>query len=212
MQRRFNRPHFTASVASLVGVSTLAALMSLPVLAQANRLEGGLAQQTPETQTTPTDANEAQPNPSAISAFDREFILMAAQGNNAEIQMSQLALQRSSNDNVQQYAEMMIQEHTAANQQLEQIAAQRGITIPSNASGFDTAVLEKLAQVPDTTFDQAYMEAQVNAHLKSGAIYRTAVQQADETEVQNYALTILPRIQEHLEIASEMVADYNAQQ
>lgn len=173
----------------------------------------------PEAETNlsrlPETASEmAQNSPTsdeAVAALEREFILMAAQGNNAEIQTSQLALERSQNDTVRQYAQRMVEEHTAANEQLQPLAEQRGIELPANASSFDTAVLEQLTQIPDEQFDQAYMDAQVNAHLKSLAVFRTGARQVADTDLQNYASTLLPSIRDHLEIADTMVRGNNAQ-
>lgn len=206
--------NFSRKMTSFVGISALALLMSAPGFAQMNRPATPTETPNTETPNAPAGSNTqtAPTAPTAATNLDQEFITMAAQGNNAEIQMSQLALQRATSDEVRQYAQRMIDEHTAANQQLEPIAAERGITLPTTPSSFDTAVMEKLSQVPEASFDQAYMDAQVNAHLKSAAVFRTGAQQAEDAALQNYAIALLPSIQNHLEMASQMSANYSAQQ
>lgn len=203
---RSNRTNLITKITGVMGVGTLAVLMSLPALAQANRSEGAADRPlTSELAQTPRPANAAD------AALEQEFITMAAQGNNTEIQTSQLALERSQDETIRQYAQRMIDEHTAANQQLEPLAAQRGIELPTTPSSFDTAVLEKLTQTPDAQFDQAYMDTQVNAHLKSLAVFRTGARQVAATDLQAYASTLLPSIQDHLEMASQMSQGNNAQ-
>jgi predicted outer membrane protein len=49
------------------------------------------------------------------------------------------------------------------------------------------------------------MDTQVNAHLKSLAVFRTGAQQVEDTALQSYARTLLPTIGEHLEMARTMV-------
>jgi len=150
--------------------------------------------------------------PSLIAAnLGCNIMIMAARSNNAEIQTSELALQRSNNDSVRQYAQRMIEEHTSVNQQLEPLAAQREIELPTTANDFDNAILEKLTQVPDEQFDQACMDTQVNAHLKSLTVFRTGARQVMDADLNAYATTLLPSIQDHLDIATEMTRGNNAQ-
>lgn len=186
---------------SLVGISALTILVGVPGLSQTQinrQVSVNVAQDAPAE----TDNDTA---PAETTALDREFIIMAAQGNNAEIQTSQLALERATDEAVRQYAQRMIDEHTAANQELEPLAAERGVELPTTPSSFDAAVLERLSQVPDAEFDRAYMDTQVNAHLKSLAVFRTGAQQVEDTALQSYARTLLPTIGEHLEMARTMV-------
>jgi putative membrane protein len=198
-----NRNTVIKGITSLAGISTLILFVAAPGLSQVDRpVPVNVAQDAPaETDDAAT--------PAEVTALDREFIVMAAQGNNAEIQTSQLALERATDEAVQQYAQQMIDEHTAANQELEPLAAERGVELPTTPSSFDAAVLERLSQVPEAEFDRAYMDAQVNAHLKSLGVFRTGALQVEDPALQNYARTLLPRIGEHLEMAQAMVEGEN---
>jgi hypothetical protein len=53
-----------------------------------------------------------------VSAEDQEFLKEAIQGGQAEVAISQLALEKSLNEQVRTFAERMVKDHTAANQQL----------------------------------------------------------------------------------------------
>lgn len=205
---RSKRSNLTVKVASVLGISTFTVLAGLPSLAQMNR-SNDVAPNAP-TEMNNRGGNRSM-SPADVSALEREFIVMAAQGNNAEIQMSRLALERANDENVRQYAQMMIEQHTMANQNLQPIAAEQGIDLPTTASSFDTAVLETLSQVPDEQFDQAYMNAQVNAHLKSAGVFRTGAQQVEDADLRSYAARILPAVQQHLEMASQMAGNTSAQ-
>ena len=157
--------------------------------------------------TSPTTRTQA-----AAPAFDTQFISQAAQSNNAEIQTSQLALQRATSSEVKQYAQQMIDEHTAANQQLAQIARQYGVTLPTTPPPTEAAAAQRLAELSGVAFDRAYLEAQVNAHQKTATMFQSALPQLTEAPVRSYASALLPRVTEHLEMASTMSNAYNARQ
>lgn len=157
--------------------------------------------------TTPAtpDSGDTSPTRGAVSALDREFFTLAYQGNNAEIQTSQLALQQSQDQAVRQYAERMINEHTQANQLLTRYADQQNLSTPSEPiDPLNQAIAEQLGQLSGTAFDQAYMGTQVNAHLRTIALYRTQVAQGQEQNLKGYASQLLPSIQDHYQMASEM--------
>ena len=50
----------------------------------------------------------------------------------AEIQLGQLALQKSTNPKVRQFAQKMVDDHSKANDQLRQVASANGLTVPED--------------------------------------------------------------------------------
>ncbi|PSB15666.1 hypothetical protein C7B61_07655 [filamentous cyanobacterium CCP1] len=216
---RLNYTGLIKTATGFVGAATLTVLMGLPGLAQTNPTQTNPTQtnptQTNPAQTNPTQTNPTQTNPGLsqriVPSLDNEFIIMAAQGNNAEIMMSELALERSDREDVRAYAERMIQEHTQANRQLEQIAAQQNMVLPQTADPLSMAVMQQLTQLSGEEFDLAYIGAQANAHLRAIGLYRTAIQQGQEEAVRSYASQLLPSIAEHYEMASIMLPEQQAE-
>lgn len=166
---------------------------------------------TPGTTPGTITPGATTPSRDVISSLDREFVTLAYQGNNAEIQTSQLALQRSQNQSVRQYAERMIREHTQANQLLTQYARQRNITLPTaTVDPLNRAIAERLSQLSGTEFDQAYMAAQATAHLRTVALFETEIGQGQDQGLRSYASQLLPNIQDHYQMASQMAPNYRA--
>ena len=64
----------------------------------------------------------------------QDFVNQAASGGLFEVQSSELALQRSQNADVQQFANQMITDHTANNQELMAAAKAEGLTVPAQIS------------------------------------------------------------------------------
>lgn len=142
--------------------------------------------------------------------LDQQFMRMAAHSDQFEIRSSQLALQRSSSPEVQQYAQRMIQEHTLSTQRLTQLAAERNVMLPTAPNEFQQAVIDRLAQVSDVEFDRAYMEAQANGHMQTVGLYRTQVGQGQDAEVRQFAAQGLPAVEDHYVMASQMTGQASA--
>jgi putative membrane protein len=170
----------------------------------------GAVQASPATTPAARPTSPTTLSAAPVSNLDQQFMIMAAQGNNAEIQTSQLALDRSESEEVRQFAQQMIQEHTLANQQLQQIASEYGASLPADPGPLNQAIAEQLAQLSGAEFDRAYMGAQTNAHLRTIALFQTQIQQGQEESLRQYATQLLPSIANHYEMASTMVQQYRA--
>jgi len=159
------------------------------------------------------DRSLQSPSRSQLSDLDRQFVIDAAQGGMAEVRLSQLALQRSTNPEVKQFAQQMIQEHTRANEELMQLAIQKGITPPTDVGPKYEAAMMRLMELSGASFDQAYMnEGGINAHLENTAVYQRQVGLGEDPDLKAFAARILPRVQGHLEMAGTMTGYRFAQQ
>ena len=65
------------------------------------------------------------------SMTDKMFVRKAMQGGMAEVQLGQLTLQKSNNDQVKQFAQRMIDDHTKLNEQMKPVAQQLGVSVPN---------------------------------------------------------------------------------
>lgn len=68
-----------------------------------------------------------------------EFVHKAAIGGQKEVLLSSMALQRSANSEIQQFARRLVQDHSQANQELMRIAQTKGIEAPAT-NAFELAV------------------------------------------------------------------------
>jgi putative membrane protein len=159
----------------------------------------------PATQQSPTTRPATQSDSTQLSAFDRQFMTQAAAGNMAEIELSQLALKKSASDNVKQYAQMMVNDHTQANKTLSQLATKKGVTLPTQLDPQHQAIRAKLEKLSGKQFDQQYMSVMKQDHVKTVAMFQSATQEAQDPDVRAFATTTLPRLQAHLEMASSMM-------
>ena len=116
--------------------------------------------------------NFAVPASAALSSADREFVQEAASGGMAEVQAAQLAQQRANSPQIKDFASRMITDHTQANTELQQIAQQESITLPSQPTGKDAAAAKKLSGLNGAAFDKAYSQDQLSDHQQVVALFR----------------------------------------
>lgn len=132
------------------------------------------------------------------------FLASSYQDGLAEIKLSQLALQKSANDEVKRFAQRMIDDHTQANKQISGLAQSKGVTLPSSPSVEQQAVLDELAKFSGADFDKAYMDQNVIAHVKDVRQTQQQSQQGKDAAVKNLAQMILPTLSSHLASAVDI--------
>ena len=140
----------------------------------------------------------------APSAADKSFAMKAAQGGLAEVQAGQLASQRAASPQVKQFGQRMVQDHTQAGQELQQIAEQQNLKLPEQPAASDKAQSQRLNGLSGQAFDRAYMEHAVQDHTKDVAEFRREAQSGQDPALKAYAQKYLPVIQKHLQLAQSI--------
>jgi len=136
---------------------------------------------------------------------DQKFLMMAAQGNIAEIQMAQLAKQKSpGNNQVQNYAQRIIEDHTTANNQITQIVQKKGLTMPKSPPAEAQAMMKKMKAMSGAKFAKMYIQDMVKDHTKDIADYENEAKHGYDDDIKTYAVNTLPTLQRHLQLAQTL--------
>lgn len=146
----------------------------------------------------------AVPASAALSNPDREFMEEAASGGMAEVEAAQLAQQRASSQQVKDFASRMITDHTQANKELQQIAQQENVTLPTQPTGKDAAATKKLSGLNSTAFDKAYMQDQLSDHQQVVSLFRKEASSGQDPALKAFAQKTLPILQQHLQMAEAL--------
>lgn len=135
---------------------------------------------------------------------DKRFVREALQSNLAEIEMGKLALGRSSNTNVRQFAERMIRDHTRMNQQMEPIARRLNVPIPAKPGKSARKQQKKLSGTSEPAFDRAYAAEMVRSHKSDLAEYERESAATQDPALRDAAAQGLQLIREHLRMAENL--------
>jgi putative membrane protein len=130
------------------------------------------------------------------------YLAMAGAADQFEIQSSRLALQKSANARVIEFARMMVSDHNNSTQQLVAAARTAGISPPPPVlNGEQRAMLDQLRGLSGPAFDAAYGRAQVAAHQEALALHRAYAAGGDTPVLRTAAGPIVAVVQRHLDHA-----------
>ena len=182
-------------------------LLSAAFVAAAALLAGGAVLAQPKA-TTPTTTmpNQAPSTKSAtLAQEDQAFVRKAAEAGHMEVEASKLAQQRADSQEVKTFADMMVKDHTAANQELGSIAGSKGITPPAGPSAAQQEKLKKLGDMKGAEFDKAYAkEVGVAAHEEAVKLFKDATTSLKDADLKAFAVKTLPKLEKHLGMAKDV--------
>ena len=140
---------------------------------------------------------------------DAEILTLVSHSNSAEISSSKLALEQAQNADVKAFAQMMIKDHTAMEQQGTKLGATLGASVANTGKTEDSREdkseeLDELRQARNAQFDQAYMKFQVESHEKTLKMLQDQQDRAQNAELKAMITQAIPKVQQHLERAQQL--------
>lgn len=133
----------------------------------------------------------------------QEFASMAASSDMLELRSSEAALQKAQSAEVKEFAQMMINDHTKASQELKTAASTDGATVPAEMLPKHAEKVQAVSAKSGAEFDAAYMEAQVAAHEEALKLMQTYAE-GGEGATKAHAAKTAPVIEMHLEHAKKL--------
>ena len=136
-----------------------------------------------------------------LSEVDREFVMKAAQGGTAEVDMAKLAQEKAGSGGVKTFAQHMIDDHTPNNEQLMKLAQQKGLSPVAEPNSQQQAMMTKLQGMSGTAFDHAYLSGQVKSHQQMLKLFEREATNGTDPDLKSFAETTVPVIQKHITMA-----------
>ncbi|MCC9165219.1 DUF4142 domain-containing protein [Pontibacter harenae] len=161
-----------------------------------------------EVQTTNEEQAEGTANEDQMQR-QSDFMTKAASSNMLEIQAGQLAQQKGQSQQVKDYGQMMVTDHTSATDKLKTLAQQKNITLPDSMGQDHMSQYEELQGKSGQEFDQAYMDLMVSSHEESVNLFEDAANNMEDPDVKSFASSTLPTLQQHLDRAKTIQENTN---
>ena len=152
------------------------------------------------------DQNEAKfDDTNDAKEDDSEFLVAAAETDMMEIEIGKLALTRSTDKNVKDFANMLIADHTKASEALKPFAEKRQISLP-------TAITEKGKEKYNDLndektpkeFNEKFADLMVKGHEDAISKMEKASEKAADPEIKAWAANMVPTLKAHLEHAKTL--------
>jgi putative membrane protein len=139
------------------------------------------------------------------SAATRQFVEKVAISDMFEIQSNKLALDKSKDDAIQQFARKMVDDHTKTSNELKLMAKGiPGLQVPAEMDAPHRQKLEKLQSADGRQFYQLYRAQQIEAHQAAVKLFTDYAKNGNAPELTSWAQKTLPALQQHLQHAQAL--------
>jgi putative membrane protein len=155
------------------------------------------------TDTTTTTGGPTTPTYSAtpLTGEDTTFAKEAASGGMMEVELGRLAQQNATNPRVKSFGEMMVRDHSAANDELKRLTTVKNMMLSDSMMKKHKDNMEKLRKATGKDFDKRYMELMVKDHTEDVRKFEKASTGATDADLKAWAGKTLPILRMHLDSA-----------
>lgn len=147
-----------------------------------------------------------------METLDAAFVAAASSGDMYEINSSQLAQERASNEDVLAFAQRMIEDHTRTSEQLTSLAAEANLTLPMALGPIHQFMLAHLTGLEGDAFERAYIEQQVLAHQTAVNLFQAEAEAGQNEALRTFASENLPILQDHLQAVMALMEQLGGNQ
>ena len=131
-----------------------------------------------------------------VSKKDQDFFTKAGGGGMFEVEAGKLAQSKGQSDGVKSFGDMLVKDHSAANDELKALASKKGASVPAALPADKKAKLDKLSRAKD--FDKDFVkEVGLDDHKTDIALFEKTSKDADDGDVKAFAAKTLPTLKAH---------------
>src|SRR3569833_2222018 len=160
---------------------------------------GGMAPETP-------GGYDVHPQKDHPNTPDGLFAREASLGGAAEVEAAKLAAHKAQSADVKNFANLMMSDHSKANDELRAVIGDNGIKTSAARDLDHKVMLDQLSQASGKGFDELYVRGQVMEHQKTAQLYEWIIDSGQDPRLTAYAMRILPAVLHHLEMARSLQA------
>jgi len=134
---------------------------------------------------------------------DATFAVEAADGGMLEVELGKLAAQKGVSSEIKKLGEMMVKDHSKANDELKAAAKAKDITLPAVMSDKCQKKLTDLTEKKGTDFDKAYADLMVSDHKDDIDEFKKEAEKGNDKELSAWAKGKVPVLEHHLMMAEQ---------
>jgi putative membrane protein len=142
-----------------------------------------------------------------VAAADSKFLREAAEGGMMEVQAARMAQEKATSENVKAFAKQLEQDHSKANEELKQLAAEKKVDLPADLGEKHQKHISKLEKLSGAEFDREYMKLMVDDHKKDVKSFKKQADRAMDSDVKTFAADKVPVLEQHLSQAQQLNAE-----
>ena len=136
---------------------------------------------------------------------DQQFVDFAAQTDMTEAHLGQLAADKATRQDVKDYAQMLVTDHTGDYKTLATLATKAGLNVPKGLDAAHDKMIAPFEKLKGAAWDSHYEREMVSGHQKAIAQYKKAADSLQNADLKSYATQALPILEKHLQGAQDLM-------
>jgi putative membrane protein len=147
----------------------------------------------------------AHPAKAGGAMTDQQFVDMAAQTDMVEANLGQQAQNVSENQQVKDYGQMLVTDHTKDFGDLHTAAQQAGVTVPDAIdAAHNKSMIGPFEKLKGAAFDRKFIQDAIAGHEHAIAVYKKEAADAQNPAIKSYAEATIPVLEKHLKGAQDL--------
>ncbi|MBF9142688.1 DUF4142 domain-containing protein [Hymenobacter properus] len=149
--------------------------------------------------TNQTTAAAAPPQGSAdpLDHFARFFMPLAGCAGIMEVELGKIAAQRATEPRVRDYANQMVKQHTAINNEYRELMRRKGLVPPDTMMREQQLKVDSLQHMSAAEVDRRYTTMMVNDHAMAVKLFDMAYDSAQDAEYREWLGRMRQVVREH---------------
>jgi putative membrane protein len=141
--------------------------------------------------------------PTATPA-EQDFMMKTAQGQKGEIEMARVALNKSTNQDVKDYATMIERDHNNSLKALAELMQDKNVSQPKTLTVEAQQAMSSMNGLTGPEFDREFANMMVSEHQRILEMFRAQQASAQNIEVKDYVEAMIPTLEMHLDKAQRL--------
>lgn len=156
---------------------------------------------TTDTSTMAGGTSGTMYSSTPLAGEDTTFAKEAASAGLMEVELGNLAQQNATNPRVKSFGQMMVRDHSAANDELKRLAMAKNMMLPDSMMKKHKDHVESMRKMTGKSFDNHYMQMMVKDHTEDVQKFEKAATGATDADLKGWAGNTLPVLRMHLDSA-----------
>jgi putative membrane protein len=141
---------------------------------------------------------------------DQRFVMAASAAGMAEVNFGKLAAKQASSAEVRKFGQQMVDDHTKANKELNDLAFNKKWNLAANMDRDHQAEFDRLSKIEGADFDREYLRWQVKDHESVLSLFEDEAKNGDDPQLKEWCNKTLPTLREHLKEVRTLADKFKA--
>ncbi|WP_276499562.1 DUF4142 domain-containing protein [Pontibacter litorisediminis] len=162
--------------------------------------EGGAVEEAQEVNEQVAEDTQMEDQMTDMS----DFMTKAASGGMMEVELGKMAQEKGQHADVKSFGQMMVTDHSKANEELKSLAQKKNIVLPDSMGEKHMDHVQELRDKTGAEFDRAYMDLMVEDHEEDVNMFEDAAKNLQDPDVKAFASKTVPTLRQHLQRAQQI--------